>query len=149
MGQRAKTNKVAMNVWWGDKATDVYFLSGDVRQFAPISSPGQEMYFAPEWHRWYITNGKAGEEPPEEIKQLYEWRDRMMATMDEEEKIQLGKKILASQAENIWQIGTVGMVPHPYIVNKHLRNVPEKYLHGCDYCFTRDSCPEQYFFKKE
>jgi peptide/nickel transport system substrate-binding protein len=149
MGQRATTNKIAMNTWAGDKATDVYFLSGDIRQYAPISTPGQEMYFGVEWHRWFITDGKEGEEPPEEVKKLYEWRDRMMITMDEEERIQLGKKILSSQAENIWQLTVVGLVPKPVILNGNLRNVPEEHLFGCDYAFVRDTCPEQYFFEQE
>ena len=34
----------------------------------------------------------------------------MTATQDLDEKIRLGKAILASQADNLWVIGTVGEV---------------------------------------
>lgn len=138
--ERMATNMVGMLGWVGAKATDAYLLGGDFGQVVP---------FAHEWNLWYETGGKKGEEPPEEIKKIWEWREKMIATMDEKERIELGKKIVAFQAENLWQIGTVGMVPQPVIVRDNLENIPEKYLFGCDYAFIRDSCPEQYFFKQE
>ena len=45
-------------------------------------------------------------------------------TPDNDERLAAGKKILRSQAENLWNIGTVGNVPNPVIVSNRLGNVP-------------------------
>jgi len=148
MNVRAPANEIVMNLWHGDRGTDMAFFTGDIRWFAPITV-GWEMSYGVEWARWYATGGKSGEEPPEKVKKLYEWLKKMLTTMDEKERIQLGKKILASQAENVWVIGTVGMVPVPVITRKNLRNVPEKHLYTWDVLYTKDSYPEQYFFKQK
>jgi len=144
---RAEANEIYMNLWIGDRGTDMAFFTGDMRWFMPLSY-GWEMTYGVEWARWYLTKGKAGEEPPEKVKQLYEWRKKVMSTMDEEERIQMGKKILASQAENVWVIGTVAEVPVPIIVNKLLRNIPEEGLYTWDVTYTMPQHPEQWFFKQ-
>ena len=45
-------------------------------------------------------------------------------TTDEDERIAMGKKILRSQAENLWALGVIGLGPHPVVVSRKLRNVP-------------------------
>jgi len=145
---RAPANDIAMNLWHGDRGTDMAFFTGDIRWFVP-QSVGWEMSYGVEWARWYTTGGESGEEPPEEVKKIYGWLDEMKITMDEERRIELGKKILASQAENVWTIGTVGMVPAPVITRSNLRNVPERHLYTWDVLYTKDSYPEQYFFEQK
>jgi len=134
-------------LWIGDRGTDFAFFTGDMRWFMPLSY-GWEMTYGVEWARWYNTKGKAGEEPPEKVKQLYEWRERVMTTMDEEERIELGKKILASEAENVWVIGTVAEVPVPIIVRDNLRNIPGEGLYTWDVLYTMPQHPEQFFLKQ-
>lgn len=146
-GIRAPGNEIDMNLWIGDRGTDFAFFTGDMRWFMPLSY-GWEMTYGVEWARWYNTKGKAGEEPPEKVKQLYEWRERVMTTMDEEERIELGKKILASEAENVWVIGTVAEVPVPIIVRDNLRNIPGEGLYTWDVLYTMPQHPEQFFLKQ-
>jgi len=69
--------------------------------------------------------------------------------MDEEERIRLGKRIVASQAENVRAIGVVGMAPWPLIVDERLCNVPEKYDFGFDWDYTAPVRPEQFFLKQK
>ena len=38
----------------------------------------------------------------------------------------MGKKILRSQAENLWALGVIGLGPHPVVVSRKLRNVPPR-----------------------
>ena len=106
------------------------------------------MAWGSEWARWYNTQAKAGEEPPQKIKDLYTWWETLKSSLDEAEKIELGKKILASQAENLWVIGTVGMAPVPLVVRNTIRNIPEKGLFGWDLIYTSPYHPETMFIKQ-
>jgi len=100
------------------------------------------------WYDWFNTKGKEGEEPPEEIKRLHEMYKRIQVSPSEEERSNLIKEILRSQAENLWVIGTVTNIPQPIAVKNYLRNFPEKcpwtvYGHG-----YMPSNPCQWFLKK-
>jgi hypothetical protein len=57
-------------------------------------------------------------------------------------------RILKSQAENIWTIGTVGAAPQMMAVRNTLRNVPEKGIWAWDDLYINPYYPEQFFFKK-
>ena len=82
-------------------------------------------YWAPLWYRWLHSQGQQGEEPPQQIKDLYKvWKD-LRKTADPKERIRLGKKLIRSQAENLWGIGTIGDTFRPIIINNRLHNVPE------------------------
>jgi len=144
---RGPANEIIMNAWMGDRGTDMAFFTGDVRWFMPQTF-GWEGSYGIEWARWYSSNGQTGEEPPAEVKQLYVWLKEMLATVDENRRNELGKKILESQAKNVWVIGTVGMVPQCVIVKNELRNVPEKHVYTWDYLYTNHTASEQYFLKK-
>ncbi len=102
------------------------------------------------WARWYNKEEKGAEEPPQWAKQLLEWWEEIKTTLDEERRTELGKKIVAEQAENLWRIGVVGLLPQPLIVSERLRNVPEKYNYGgWDWDHTMPVRPEQFFLTQE
>lgn len=144
---RAEANEINMGLWPGDRAADPLFLT-EPYGFVPMQLGGEAMW-APEWARWYLTKGKEGEEPPEEIKKLYQWWEKMKITTDDKERIEMGKKIVASQAENLWSIGTVGMPPMPVLVKNNLRNVPEQMTYGWAFLYTAHIPPAQFFFKEK
>jgi len=80
------------------------------------------------WRVWYRTNGKDGVEPPAEVKKIVANIDKAK-TVSKEEQAKLGKEIYQIWVDNLWQLGTVGltaMVQGVVVVNKDLRNVPEK-----------------------
>ncbi len=58
------------------------------------------------------------------MRQLQDWSDELRTTMDEDRRTGLGKKILATNAENVWMIGTVGLAPHPVVISERLQGVP-------------------------
>ncbi|NPV80310.1 MAG: ABC transporter substrate-binding protein [Firmicutes bacterium] len=144
---RARGNLMDMTVWNADKNTDVLFPITPM-WYVPMSW-GWENSWCPLWAQWYVSGGKAGEEPPQEMKRLISLWEKMQSVMDDQERIKLGKEILRSQAENLWTIGTVGLAPHPVIVRDNLRNVPEKGLWGWDTIWTYIYHPEQFFFKQK
>jgi len=145
VSMRMRANKLPMFAEGTARVTDLAFKRGQISEFVPYTDYG----WAVEWGRWYETNGESGEEPPEEIKKLQEWREKMLTTMNEEEWIQLGKKIVASQAENLWTIGTVGLAPKPVIAANNLRNVPESLLCTWQALYTMPAHPEQFFLKQK
>ncbi|NLK09220.1 MAG: ABC transporter substrate-binding protein [Firmicutes bacterium] len=141
---RAPGNQMDMTVWNADKMTDVLFPATPM-WVVPMAH-GWENSWCPLWAQWYVTDGKAGEEPPEEMKlQLERW-ELLKTSVDEAARVEAGKAILRSQATNLWTIGTVGLAPHPVIVRKNLRNVPDESLYGWDTFWTQPAYPEQFFF---
>jgi peptide/nickel transport system substrate-binding protein len=79
-----------------------------------------------EWYNWYESKGEAGDEPPEIVQTLYDLVDQWLAEPRGSEKyLSLGAEILKINAENVWCIGTIGLVPRVTVLTDDLRNVPE------------------------
>src|SRR5579885_1395131 len=133
-------NKYPMSAWGGDEIMDTLIMRRP-KWFAPRAD-GDESTWAPVWGHWYATKGKEGEEPPPEIKQLYDWIDQYALTDD----VQYVDKLLASQAENVWTIGTVVDGPVPLLFNKNLKNVPESDYWVWDALDGNESYPEAWYF---
>ncbi len=68
-----------------------------------------------------------------------------------ERQIELAKELFTVWADNVWEIGTVGLTPMiqgVLVVNDNLMNVPE--VAGNDWPLRTpgDTRPEQYFFRQ-
>lgn len=143
--QRYTGNLVEFGLWHGDKVTDVLFSVSP--QFLVPYNVGWETVWGTEWARWYTSEGVDGEEPPEEIKNLYTWWEELKMAVDPAERVELGRNILRSQAENLWVIGVVGLTPKPVIVKKNIGNFLKEGLHGWDVVWTCYTHPESFFFE--
>ncbi len=140
---RAIAGELEMTVWHADRTTDILFpINPDF--WAPRKLAASLAMWS-EWSRWYLTDGSLGEEPPPEIRQLQLWADELATTMDPERRVQLGKQILAANAENVWTIGTVGLAPHPVVTSNRLRNVVESGLWGWDIRWTMPYHPATWY----
>ncbi len=142
---RAMANLMQMSLWHADRCGFLFPL--EPFWWVPMRHQW-EVTWCPLWSQWYLSGGKAGEEPPKEAKNLIQLWERMQRTLSEKERIRLGKEILKSNAENLWTIGTVGLAPHPVIVRTNLRNVPEKAFFGWDTLWNYPYNPCQFFFKQ-
>ncbi len=141
---RAQSGDMQMTAWHADKVTDILFpFSPD---FWVPRRAGWDNTMWNDWARWYQTDGRLGEEPPAVMKQLQVWADEMRTTMDMDRRIAVGKKILASNAENLWCIGAVGLAPHPVVVSKDLKGVPTKAIWGWDNRWTLSYHPAMWYF---
>jgi peptide/nickel transport system substrate-binding protein len=117
-------------------------------------SPLIDQYHAPHtrwcplWYDWLNTGGKTGEEPPKEVKRLWEiYTKEAISTTSASRRNALLKEIMRIHSENLWIIGTVGIPWMMGIAKENLRNVPESgaiWHPGSDGVFR----PEQFFFKK-
>jgi peptide/nickel transport system substrate-binding protein len=141
---RAEAGRMEMSLWHADRASDILFPLQPVWWVPQALEWTNSMWS--EWSRWHVTDGRMGEEPPAEIQELQSWAVEMRTTMSESRRIELGRKILAVNAANVWTIGTIGLAPHPVVVSRRLRNVPETGAWGWDNRWTLPYHPATWFF---
>jgi peptide/nickel transport system substrate-binding protein len=140
--QKMGANEEPMSTWHGDETADTLFLRRP-KYFAPLD--GDESCWGTLWGRWYNTNGEAGEEPPQYIKDLYNWLDEYNLT----DSLEPAKKVLESQAEHVWTIGAIGNAPHPIWIRKTLKNVSETGgFWTWDSLWSFTEFPEQFYFEQ-
>ncbi len=110
--------------------------------------PGGNSSWCLKWRLWYSTDGEEGEEPPEEIKRLFQLSDEIKIVLDEKKRTEIGKEILRLHADNVWIIGTIGVFPYGFAVKNNLRNAPEESLLSNGTRWTLFQRQEQFFWKK-
>jgi peptide/nickel transport system substrate-binding protein len=138
---RIDNNEEPMSLWHGDASTDILL---PVDRKWVTGKDGDECTIAPLWNKWWETDGETGEEPPEWYTETLDtWRE-FSETLDPE----VAAKMLQSQADNVWSIGTVGDTPWPFIVKNTVGNVPETGIHTWDGLFQLPYHPETLFFKE-
>jgi len=142
--ERYPSNDVQVGGWQVDNCTEAAFLKTP-NWFAPAGWPAYNNLW-PLWLQWAQSGGSDGEEPVPEIKENLENIKIMQTTLDDGERTRAGKAILRSQAENVWNIGTVGYPPFIRIVRDNLRNVPEDAMMVAG-VWDSYVYPETFFFK--
>ena len=142
--ERAQANKMQMTLWHADKVTDLLFpLLPD--WFYPHRT-GWDIAMWNHWARYYQTDGRLGEEPPPQVKQLQGWGDDLRQAVTEETRTKAAKSLLNAAAENLWTIGTVGQAPHPVVVSNRLKNVTPTGIWGWDNRWTLSYHPSTWYF---
>jgi len=149
--QRAPANLMDATIWHDGFATDILFPMRP-RYFVP-TTPGWGGSIWPAWARWFNTDGKEGEEPPnnelgDKVRKLRNWWEQILTESDQVKAMELSKKILQSQAENLWSIGTVGKTPYAVIADNDLRNVPKTGIWSWSTFWSCSRNPSQLFFEE-
>lgn len=134
-------NELAMSCWNGDEIGAVLLGARPKWLVAPYTD---ENTLAPLWGKWYESKGESGEEPPENVKKLYEAHDLWASTGD----LKYMEVMLADNAENLWTVGTLVDVPNPQIVNKDLRGLPREKPDGWDTNGPYHIYPEAWWFDR-
>jgi len=142
---RAPGNLIQIGLWHADRCAGMFVV--EPYWWIPIRY-GWEISGWPAWSLWYVSGGKSGEEPPKEIKKLINIYEKIRTTMSEKERIRLAKEMLKYSIENVFVIGTVGLIPRPVIAKNNLRNVPEKGILGYDVAWAKPYNTAQFFFEK-
>lgn len=118
-----------MSVWGGwDNAVPTAIVSP--QDFAPTS---QDHLQWPKWGQFFQTKGAAGEpvDVPE-AKQLLDLNKAWNSARDNQVRAEIWRQILEIHADQLFTIGIVADVPQPVVVNRKLRNVPEKGVYNWD-----------------
>ncbi|MBS1253922.1 MAG: putative ABC transporter-binding protein [Anaerolineales bacterium] len=137
------TSDLQIEIWNED--TTGFPFSGQPK-FDPRSQPG--LVFAPLMRQWINTDGAEGIEPTPEIQRLMDIIDEAKVS-GRDRQVELAQELFRIWADNIWQIGTVGLTPMVQgvvVVNEDLHNVPE--VAGNDWPLRTpgNTRPEQYFY---
>jgi peptide/nickel transport system substrate-binding protein len=133
-----------MSVWMMDRSAHFWLqpiFQMPIRGGTPASSGAL-------YNDWYDSGGESGEEPPDEVKKAYELVEAMKTATSDEELIAFASELLDLNAEELWYIGTVGLLPHVGVVKNNMRNVLEEGVISDWLCLTPgNTTVEQYFFK--
>ncbi len=116
---RANANEVMIATWETDR--------GLVPMIDPIYQfPFDERsWMAPAFGTWYKSEGKQGEKPTPEMKELMDLYTQYKASVDAAKQLQIAKKIVRLSTERLNAIGTVGMSPGLVVVKNNFHNVME------------------------
>ncbi|WP_168859299.1 ABC transporter substrate-binding protein [Bradyrhizobium brasilense] len=139
---RQRNNDVQIFAIWGD-GTDHLFNFPQVIPVFPTS------YGGPLWGRWYSTKGQQGVEPDPVMKEILEKYAAAFIASDED-RIRLGKEILAALIDNVYVIGGVGLSPAfggVRVVKNTMGNVPARQYNGSDAKTSAPSRLMSVFFK--
>jgi peptide/nickel transport system substrate-binding protein len=132
--------EMEMGVWIMDRCLTPliepwYFFP--YRGGTPPSTAGQ-------WWDWYQSRGERGEEPPTEVRRQYELYDQIKGATPDDLPA-LAEEFFDNASENIWFIGTVGILPHVGVVKNNFRNVPEQAVSDWLQQTPGNTNVEQYF----
>jgi peptide/nickel transport system substrate-binding protein len=99
---------------------------------------------AAQWWEWKMSGGAEGEEPPIEVQNQYALHDQIKGASPADLPA-LAQKFFDDASENLWFIGTVGVLPHVGIVKNNFRNVPEQAVSDWLQQTPGNTNVEQYF----
>lgn len=107
---------------WGYDSTDI----GDLSTGLSLQRPSWGSLDAGHpWEDWLVSDGENGEEPPEEIKELWELSEGFLsAPYGSEEQLAIGKEFYNMSYENLYVIGTIQLPPQPLLFKNDLCNTP-------------------------
>ncbi len=95
------------------------------------------------WQVWYNTSGKEGEEPPPEVKRLYELYEAMFKTPPATpEDTAIWDEVYKLIRDNVWYFPISQHSLYPVIASKNLGNIP-----FAGYGIAANHAGEQFFFK--
>lgn len=140
---RCSSGDAEIGIWNLDRCAQI--LANPGRLLGTIT----DCPWAVQYALWYNSGGKSGEEPPPEIKRLYELWDQIVVTVDEQERDRLVRELVGLHAKNIWMIGTVGEIPQPVVVKNYFRNVPKDLIWDDLLRSPGNAFPEQFFIKQK
>jgi len=140
-GQRLAAGEMQVNLWVLDGFTEPCLVAGRANFL-------RAYWWAPQWYTWWNTGGKSGEEPPADIKKLFDLCDQI-PSLPPAQMRNVMKQILRRQAEELWMVGTVGFIGKPAIAKVDLGNVNTKAPGDSgDVGGSRMIWAEQIFWKK-
>lgn len=127
-----------------DQLTDINFGVGDKDLSPGGIDPGKDTPW-PLWRQWAISGGKQGQEPPDLVKKMIDWRTQLGFDADPQKRAEAAKNLIQAQKDNLWYIGLVSMAPQPVIVSNRLHNVPSAGLWDWSLGYMHAMYPMQFY----
>ena len=140
-----ENNELMSEIWNEDTSAFPYTGNAKVDpRNAPILTTG------PLWRRWYATGGKEGVEPDPATKRIVEIVNTAR-TVGPDEQVKLSQELYRIWADNVYEIGTVGLTPMVQgvvVTNTKFRNVPTTLGNDWPLRSPGNARTEQFFFAK-
>ena len=116
-------------VWFGwDNGLPT--LSTSPKYLAPTN---QEFFAWPKWGQYYQSGGELGEPPTSDAaNRLLAMADGWNHATDDATRRIFWDEMLRIHAEQTYAVGLLSEAPQPVVINKHLRNVPERAIWAFD-----------------
>ena len=114
-------NELQTEMWNED--TTAFPFTGNAK-VDPRNSP--ILTLGPLFGQWAKSQGKEGMEPPASIKRIMELVDTAR-TVGQEQQVKLAQELFRIWADNVFEIGTVGLTPMVQgvvVASSRMRNVP-------------------------
>jgi len=140
-----ENNELMAEIWNEDTSAFPYTGNAKVDpRNAPILTIG------PLWRRWYASDGKEGQEPTPAMKRIVEIVDKAR-TAPPDEQVKLSKELYQIWADNVFEIGTIGLTPMVQgvvVVNNKFHNVPKTMGNDWPLRSPGNARTEQFYFAK-
>jgi peptide/nickel transport system substrate-binding protein len=125
------------------------FLANQYRFYPPFGDPVLEPQCGLPYLEWYKTNGAKGEEPPEDMKRLYELTEQFkVALPGTPEYIKIGQEIGDIHSKNMYMIGIIGPAPSVQIGSNRLGNYIPAKISAFEFYREYPYRPDQWFIKQ-
>jgi peptide/nickel transport system substrate-binding protein len=138
-------NELMAEIWNEDTSAFPYTGNAKVDpRNSPILTTG------PLWRRWYQTQGKEGVEPDPATKRIVEIVNTAR-TVGPEEQIKLSQELYRIWADNLYEIGTIGLTPMVQgvvVTSTRFRNVPPTLGNDWPLRSPGNARTEQFYFAK-
>ncbi len=147
--ERLVANDVDMGTWAIGGSSEVFSRNNaPIRYRPPFHWPNTALGGLG-WYQWYESGGDQGVVPPEVVQDLYATIDAWtQEPRGSEAYAELGTEIMRTNAENLWVIGTIGLMPRPVVVDSQLRNAPgPDGVVSVEYWVWGPHQPEQWWFE--
>lgn len=134
-GQRIDANEAQATVIW---SVQPMWRNGTWTDYTPTGRWGRL------WETWYRSNGEEGEEPPAEVKRIFELHEgRIAAAPASEEDKALADELYQIHYDNIYVFNIAEQVRYALVTNAKLGNVPSG-----GQAIGANNSGEQFFYKE-
>ena len=107
---------------WGLDLSDLALITRTMPNMRPSWDPRS---LANNWQAWFESDGANGEEPPQEIKDLWAVSEEVLTLPYlSDEWISKAIEFNTMVIENMYMIGTIQRPPQPLIISQDLKNTP-------------------------
>ena len=142
-----ENNQLMTEIWNED--TTAFPFTGNAK-VDPRLPPIQILTLGPLYFKWLSSGGKEGVEPPAELKRIMALIDTARS-VGPEGQVQAAQEIFRIWADQVFEIGTVGLTPMVQgvvVVNTKFRNIPATLGNDWPLRTPGNARTEQFYFAK-
>ena len=134
---------------WRDANRAAPSISQDPFMFVPPFGDRWQPGTGYDWANWMQSGGAEGNEPPDDVKRLYELAKQFKTVpLGSDESNRIGKEVADIHLDNLWKIGLVGNTIQPVIAANHLANFKPFKVATYDYYWAFSFRPYQWYFNQ-